>query len=327
MSWRWTSTGSRSTSPAGRDVLEHPIPLIIDSYTQTQDLSCPKRGGHFMLARGMRRLMIVAFTLGLCASLATAVGEAAPMACSAPAVGTESVAPGGPGWTRTFVDEFNRCGLGPNWGAYSGQPGGNTNSQWSPSMVTVSGGMLHLRAVQREGSWITGGVANISAPQLYGKWEVRFRVQASDEVSFHLLLWPQANVWPPEIDFLESNDGTRRSASAAVHYWGADGSKQKTMRSVRGDFTRWTRVGVEWLPGQVRYLLNGKVWATASGPLVSPGIPMWLAMQIESGACQQNAKWGILRCPSAGIPPTMQMDVDWVGVYAPASGTALLSHS
>ena len=95
------------------------------------------------------------------------------------------------------------------------------------------------------------------------------------------------------------------------------GSKQKIMRSVTGNFSQWTRVGVEWLPGQVRYLINGRVWATVSGALVSPTIPMWLAMQIESGACQQNAQWGITPCPRAGTPPAMQMDVDWATVSAP----------
>lgn len=276
-----------------------------------------------MSGRGVRRIVVGALVVALSAVLGVTVGSAVahgappPTLCAVPAPGTTPAPPVSGPWTRTFVDDFNRCGLGPNWGAYSGTPGGNPASQWSPSMVGVSGGMLHLRAAARNGRWLTGGVANITRPQLYGKWEVRFRVQSSDEVSFHLLLWPAANVWPPEIDFLESNDGTRRSASSAVHYWGVDGSKQKIMRSVTGNFSQWTRVGVEWLPGQVRYLINGRVWATVSGALMSPTIPMWLAMQIESGACQQNAQWGITPCPRAGTPPAMQMDVDWATVSAP----------
>lgn len=221
-----------------------------------------------------------------------------------------------PTWKPIFSDNFDRCTLGPQYGIYSGQPGGNPNSQWSPSMVTMSDGMLHLNASQVSGKWVTGGVSLHTVSQLYGKWEVRFRIQKSDEVSFHLLLWPQNGSWPPEIDFLESTDGTRQTASAAVHYIDYNGSQGRVMQGVTGDFTKWTVAGVEWGPGTVRATLNGKVWATVTDPRV-PATPMWLAMQTEAGACQRNSQWGLPPCPRAGTPSTMSMDIDWVSVYKP----------
>ncbi|WP_083835880.1 glycoside hydrolase family 16 protein [Gordonia otitidis] len=222
-----------------------------------------------------------------------------------------------PGWKPALVDDFNRCVLGPNWSSYSGKPGGNPNSEWSPSMVSVSGGMLHLSAQQQNGKWFTGGVANIGNAQSYGRWDVRFRIPASDEISFHMLLWPKDNVWPPEIDFLESTDGTRRSASSALHYRNADGSQGKIMKSVLGDFTNWNIATVEWGPGAIRLSLNGKPWQVIQDKRV-PSVPMWLAMQIESGACQRNKEWGLSPCPRAGTPHELAMDVDWVTVYKPS---------
>ncbi|WP_082965609.1 glycoside hydrolase family 16 protein [Gordonia sp. 852002-51296_SCH5728562-b] len=222
-----------------------------------------------------------------------------------------------PGWKPVLTDNFDRCVLGPDWSAYAGKPGGNPSSQWSTSMVTVSNGMLHLGARQENGHWLTGGVANVTRPQTYGRWAVRFRIPASDEISFHLLLWPQDNSWPPEIDVLESTDGTRRTSSAALHYRNRDGTQGRIMHDVTGDFTQWNVAAVEWGPGAIRLSLNGKPWQMIRDARV-PAVPMWLAMQIESAACQRNAQWGLPPCPRAGTPPELAMDVDWVSVYKPS---------
>jgi beta-glucanase (GH16 family) len=222
-----------------------------------------------------------------------------------------------PGWRQIFVDNFNRCDLGTSWGKYSGQPGGNPNSTWDPSQVTLSDGKMRLGSEKRNGNWITGGVSNHKNAQLYGKWEMRFRVDKSDEVSFHLLLWPKNEIWPPEIDFLESVDGTRATASAAVHYREPNGTQGRVMQGVTGDFSKWNVVGVEWGPGIIRATMNGRIWTEIASPLV-PATPMWLGIQLEAGACQRLAEWNLgQQCPRAGTLPNGAMEVDWVTVYAP----------
>lgn len=98
------------------------------------------------------------------------------------------------GWTQVFVDNFDRCELGEMWGAYSGQPGGDPHSWWEPEQVSVTEGVLRLRAQQDGDQWVTGGVSNSAVSQTYGKWMVRLRAGVSDEISYHVLLWPRDEV-------------------------------------------------------------------------------------------------------------------------------------
>lgn len=216
-----------------------------------------------------------------------------------------------PGWRQTFTDDFNEPALTDNWRAYSGTPGGSPQSEWRKDQVTLRDSQLVLEGVKEGDRWITGGVTNYPVTQLYGKWEVRFRADASDETTFHFLLWPQAEVWPPEIDFLENFGGDRQSASAFLHYKDSSepNGRGKTERTVEGDFTEWHTAGVEWVPGKVTYLLDGKPWATVDGDNV-PDQPMWLGLQAQAVDCSSPA----VSCTDG----TTRADVliDWVAVYA-----------
>lgn len=223
-----------------------------------------------------------------------------------------------PDWRLVFTDDFDRPALGEQWSTYQGSPGGDPYSHWDPAQVRLTDGALVLAAEQRAGQWITGGVSNWPVTQTYGRWEVRFRADPSDEITYHFLLWPQQDSWPPEIDFLEDFSGDRSSASAFVHYE-LDGRQkvQRDLSAVDGvpiDLTRWHTAGVEWLPGQVRFLLDGRVWSDVSGDFV-PDIPMWLALQAQSGGCQRKSDFGMPDCPVAGVPATADVQIDWVAVY------------
>jgi len=217
-------------------------------------------------------------------------------------------------WRQIYADDFTGSSLGPDWGTYSGQPGGDPYSHWDPTHVQVKNGMLVLAGYRDNGRWVTGGVSNWPVTQTYGRWEVRFRADRSDEITYHFLLWPQADHWPPEIDFLEDLSGDRTAAAAFVH-WTKDGHEQKTQRNVEADFSTWHTAGVIWEPGKVSYLLDGRVWASVTGSQV-PDEPMWLGLQQEAGGCQRNADFGFPRCPRAGIPDHADVDIDWVVAYA-----------
>ncbi|WP_157970710.1 glycoside hydrolase family 16 protein [Nakamurella deserti] len=215
-----------------------------------------------------------------------------------------------PGWRQTFSDDFNTGALDEDrWGRYSGTPGGSPQSHWEGDHVVVRDSQLVLEGYQEEGRWVTGGVSNWPVTQLYGKWEVRFRVDPSDETTFHFLLWPQADVWPPEIDFLENFGGGRQSASAFLHYRDESepNGRGKTERTVEADFTTWHTAGVEWLPGEVTYTLDGEPWASVTGENV-PDQPMWLGLQAQAVDCSSgdNCTDGITRA---------DVMIDWVTVY------------
>lgn len=225
-----------------------------------------------------------------------------------------------PGWRQIFTDDFDRTELGPWWDAYHGQPAGDPASRWQADHVVLDGTALVLRADRPAGpgtQLITGGVSNWRIRQTYGKWEVRARVQPSDEVTYAFLLWPASGDWPPEIDFLEDWGSARTAASAFLHWRTPAGARGKRQFDVRADFTGWHTVGVEWLPGHVVFTLDGRPWAGYRGSEV-PDVPMWLALQAQAGGCERRAASGAPPCPIAGSPPVADIEIDWVAVYAPA---------
>lgn len=228
-------------------------------------------------------------------------------------------AEGMPGWVLRFTDDFDRCELGAYWGDYSGQPGGNPYSDWDPAMVQVTGGVLELRAEQSDDGWVTGGVSNHPIAQQYGRWEVRMRAEQSADISYHMLLWPKDEVWPPEIDFAESVSATRSKMSAFLHWVDAAGQNAKDTAGIAGDFTQWHTVGVEWGPNIIRYLLDGQVWAEAHSEVMVPDVPMWLGMQAEAGACERRRDWGMPLCSDTDDfrPQATAVLIDWVAVYTP----------
>ncbi|TAK68834.1 MAG: glycosyl hydrolase family protein [Actinomycetota bacterium] len=209
------------------------------------------------------------------------------------------------GWRTIFYDDFGRNALAPEWGAYSGQPGGNPYGRWEKDNVVVGNGSLVLHSEIAGGRIVTGGVSLHDVAQTYGKWEVRLRVASSADIKWVALLWPLSERWPQdgEINFGEDDGGNRSAYSAFLHWGDVDTKIQRNMSGV--DMTQWHTVGVEWTAGRIDYLLDGQVWTTIDGPNV-PTKPMWLALQTEAQ-----------RYPST-TTALADLEVDWVRVYEPA---------
>ncbi len=179
------------------------------------------------------------------------------------------------GWHQVFADDFNGTTLNTShWGAYSGQPGGDPAGWWDPSHVIVSGGLLTLKGYQdaaaKSGVFVTGGIGmNGTYAQTYGKYLVRMRVDKGDGISAIALLWPQANVWPPEVDFFEDGGGGRRGMSATLHCGPNGNDNCRVQKGLSGyDFSQWHTVGVEWTAGKLVYTIDGTAWATVTGSRV-----------------------------------------------------------
>jgi beta-glucanase (GH16 family) len=215
-----------------------------------------------------------------------------------------------PGWTTVEAENFDGTTLPAGWTAYSGEPGGDPAGWWSPSHVTVSGGMLHLvtsmgtRGAGGPTGEVSGGIGT-GITQTYGKYEVRMRMDAGAGVDGVALLWPTKG-WPPEIDFFEdgADDNTRSTITANLHY--AD--DQRIHAGEQGvDFTKWHTVGVQWAPGVLRYTLDGGVWATMQSAAV-PDQPMSLDLQSQFDGGDLTAT----------TPARVDMEVDWVVVYKPS---------
>lgn len=268
-------------------------------------------------SRMSRRRLLLAGAVGLVAVVTAAVVGGAMIDSSTTGDASRLYVSGEPmprgdlpGWRQTFADDFNEPELTDSWRRYSGIPGGSPQSEWQQDHVVLRDSQLVLEGTKEADGWVTGGVTNYPVTQLYGKWEVRFRADASDETTFHFLLWPQEDVWPPEIDFLENFGGDRQSGSSFLHYKDSDepNGRGKTERTVEADFTEWHTAGVEWVPGKVTYLLDGRPWATVEGDNV-PDQPMWLGLQAQAVNCSSPA----VSCTDGTT--TANVMIDWVAVY------------
>jgi beta-glucanase (GH16 family) len=214
-----------------------------------------------------------------------------------------------------FTDDFTGAAIDDGrWGLYEGQPSGDPGGWWEPSHVEVGGGVVSLRTYRdpRYGDrWVSGGMSSAPAlTQRYGKYEVRFRMDAGYGVASVLLLWPTADHWPPEIDFAEhgGESTVRDHMTATLHYGAEDGTVQ---RSVEADFTRWHTIGVEWTPGRLVYTLDGRPWATVDDAGV-PAEAMELDAQTQAGS--EGDGWN--PAPDASTPAEVDMKIDWVVAYA-----------
>ncbi len=209
------------------------------------------------------------------------------------------------GFSQSYVADFTGSSLPSGWYTYSGQPGGDPGAQFGgASHVQVANGLLSLLTYQDPNygnEWVTGGLCHCGHAQTYGAYFVRSRVTGPGPTQVELL-WPAANVWPPEIDFSET-DGTTGSSTATTH-WGSNNSQEQ--HSVHADLTQWHTWGVVWTPTSVTYTLDGVAYASVQN---SAGIPQQ-AMTLDI----QQQTW----CSSGFACPTspQQLQVDWVAEYS-----------
>jgi beta-glucanase (GH16 family) len=241
--------------------------------------------------------------------IAAIFGAIAALAVALPLSGTSNGR-----WHRVFLDDFSHGLRSSHWGAYSGQPGGDPGGWWAPAHAVVAHRVLNLetyRDPRYGGRWVSAGVSSSPAlKQTYGKYEVRVRMDPGKGVAFVALLWPVRNVWPPEIDFAENGGetGVRTHVTATLHY-GSDNSQLQ--RIVGVDLTRWHTVGVEWMPGELIYTLDGRRWAIVRSSAV-PNQPMEMDLQTQAGTCGVT----FAPCPDRTTPAHVNAQIQWVAAYA-----------
>ena len=209
-----------------------------------------------------------------------------------------------PGYSLTYMNDFTGTSIPAGWSTYDGQPGGDPGAQWSSSHVVVGSGILSLNAWQDPAfgnSWVTGGLCQCGVAKTYGAYFVRSRMTGPGATGVELL-WPKANVWPPEIDFSETF-GSTTGSTATVHF-GA--TNQQQQHSITIDMTKWHTWGVIWTPASITYTVDGQAFGTITIASEIPNQAMTLDLQQQTWC---GSGWA---CPSA--PQSMQ--IDWVTEYS-----------
>jgi hypothetical protein len=206
-----------------------------------------------------------------------------------------------PGYQETYVQDFAGTTVPDQWDVYTGVP--NKGSHFGISHVVFHGGLMELstyRNPQWGNRWVTGGICQCGASQVYGAYFVRSRITGPgpNEVE---LLWPLTNIWPPEIDFSETGDKVT-GTTASLHF----GATNTTVRqSVKADMKLWHTWGVIWTRSSITYTLDGRVWGVFAEPKNIPKVRMTLDVE------------QVTNCPLNRDCPTAQQNlyVDWVAEY------------
>jgi hypothetical protein len=207
------------------------------------------------------------------------------------------------GFTLSYCTDFPGRSIPPGWFKFSGVPGGDPSGLFARSHVAVSGGELSIKVMKHPGSrWSSGGICHCGLPRLYGAFFVRSRVTGSgpDEID---LLWPVAHLWPPEVDFNESNAHTG-TTTWSVHFGGTD---SEVHGAARIDLLRWHTWGVLWTAQSIRFLVDGRLWGAVTKSSEIPHQPMTLDVQNQT-FCGRGTE-----CPAHPVA----MQIDWVAEYAP----------
>ena len=206
-------------------------------------------------------------------------------------------------WPLRFSENFTSTAISSSWAVLDG----NTDPHyWSKDRVRQHDGMLTLRTAWNSatGHWESGSVVLKGNSQAYGGYAIRMRCSKGYSKCL-ALLWPDAPVWPPEIDFYEifAKDINRTSSKQTLHYTKVDGSHGMHAATQSADFTQWHTVSVWWQPGKITYKLDGVITATMTADV--PVAPMHLtvstSVSVQDGAPQPTGP--------------VYMDLDWVRVY------------
>lgn len=161
---------------------------------------------------------------------------------------------------------------------YSGFPASDPNTKWEPSLLR--GNILY--GTPSNGGWACGGCAWYGNPKQYGRFKFLLRSFPQRLLSFHALLWPKAEGWPPEIDVCEVFREDRQRASAFLHYWDDVREHKKQNWNVDIDVTQPTWFSVEWCPDSIKFFCNDKMFGETT-----IGIPhelMHMVIQVETHA-------------------------------------------
>lgn len=233
------------------------------------------------------------------------------------------------GWSTVFFDGFNGTQLDwQKWPiTYGGSMYWNNAFYWDGNQVTVGNGELTIGLdKQANGIWSVGGLTTMAydgAPAghghdfTYGRVEIRAKTSAEVVGAGPcFLLWPSDNVWPPEIDILETP--ANGQGMFTNHWQGPGGANDDWYKShfFDLDHSQWHTYTLDWLPNRLTLYVDGVKVAETTENI--PHIPMSVGLQGHVGTAWD----GWYGSPNSSGVNSVDISVDWVRVSQYTGGAA-----
>ncbi len=239
-------------------------------------------------------------------SASSAPSKQASTSAAAPPKTTAAAPPASPNQPAdnklVFSDDFGGSALNTSWWSVYDTTSTSTPTSRVPSLLSVSGGALHVSTSGNSGSGLCLCQAGVKSTTPYGRWDVRARMSADTTHGFAIMLWPNAENWPVggEIDLAEAPTASRSQIQFTDHY---SSSNQQYKFFQNGDFTAWHTFSVEWTHSYIKYWIDGVLMTTITTAGMIPTGAMHLALQAGPDTDSPAATSAV-------------MDVDWVRVYS-----------
>lgn len=261
------------------------------------------------------------YQLTVAAGNAAGTGTVATATVTIPAAGSspsgQAMPVGNLGeWHQVFTEDFtNDVALGSWPGSYAPKfdqydypqnpPDTNGGGVWRTGKdVSVSGGTADYYLHSENGVAYSAAILPRTATQTYGRYQVRFKVDAGmTGWNSAWLLWPDDDVWPAhgELDWPEGS--LTGVMQGFMHHANANGDQNEAPTTV-AFASGWHTATTEWLPNSVKYYLDGTLIHDAFIDEV-PTLPMHWVLQSESGSSSRPTGSGHIK-------------IDWLTVYTRA---------
>ncbi|MBM9467880.1 glycoside hydrolase family 16 protein [Nakamurella leprariae] len=217
-------------------------------------------------------------------------------------------------WRQVLAEDFNTPlarGQFPGpystkWRSYDGFANSNGLSWYNQDIISMHDGVMDLWLHQENGMRQSAAPTPFhSQPWVgmkYGKYTVRFKADRLPGYKMAFLLWPDSDNWNQgEIDWPEGGLG---SSFMGFNHCINNPSNNCYWVDPNTTSSIWHTASLEWKPGSISYLLDGRVIGTTTNNI--PSVPMHLMLQVEADPDGVS---------SSNLNQSGSLLVDWVTLY------------
>ena len=230
------------------------------------------------------------------------------------------------GWNVDFFEGFDASIEETGWEQYGDNPltdPGAMGMRLRRDSFTQNGELI-IRTQYQDGQWSAGGAStNKVFAASRGRWEVRAKFSRAKGIGYAILLWPEDQKAPPEIDFVEGR--FHGPPVVGTYHWGdatPEGHMRKQVSLDNPDMGGWHTYGVIVEDEYIAFTFDGEEWGRITRDDVGENISSKrMFLGVQSGAMDpnhENARWyetvdgGV---PGPLTPAVSDIQIDYVAHY------------